>query len=69
MDRADQSSDSSIPVLKSGTTLESAAKQLAKTTFDTATVVDHTSRNIGKVSLRQISSAITAAGEEEGPKS
>jgi glycine betaine/proline transport system ATP-binding protein len=65
MDRAASQPDSSLPVLRSGTTLEAAAKQLAKTTSDAAIVVNDTGHSLGKITLRQISSAMSTANELE----
>lgn len=65
MDRAGYSQDSSLPVLKSGTMLEAAAKQLAKTTSDAAIVVDDNGHGLGRISLRQISAAMSTADEPE----
>lgn len=63
IDRAPFSVEQSLPKLKSGTTLEAAAKELAGSTQDEAIVVDARGEPFGRVSLRQITAALSSAGE------
>ena len=66
MEVAPKSAKSSLPKLKSGTTLEVAAKELTRSTFDEAIIVDGNGKSLGLVSLRQITSALSSAVEEKG---
>ena len=52
-----------LPRLKTGTTLEAAAKQLTNSSYDEAIVVGASGTPIGKVSLRRITAALSSAGE------
>ncbi|MEW6634641.1 MAG: glycine betaine/L-proline ABC transporter ATP-binding protein [Pseudomonadota bacterium] len=63
MDRAPCSEKASLPRLKSGTTLEVAAKELTNSTYDQAVVVDGSSEPLGLVSLRQITAALSSPAE------
>ena len=63
MDRASNSESKGLPKLKSGTTLEVAAKELTNTSYDAAFVTDCSGRPIGQVSLRQITAALSSAVE------
>ena len=63
MDVAPKSAKSSLPQLKSGTTLEVAAKELTSSTSDEAFIVDENGRTLGLISLRQITSALSSAVE------
>ena len=61
MDRALQTENKSLPRLKTGTTLEAAAKELTNTSYDAAVVNDDGGRPLGLVSLRQITAALSSA--------
>jgi glycine betaine/proline transport system ATP-binding protein len=63
MDGAPCSDKTSLPKLKSGTTLEAAAKELTNSTQDEAVVVDARGEPLGLVSLRQITAALSSAVE------
>lgn len=63
MDRVPQNAQQSLPKLKSGTTLETAAKQLTDTAYDEAVVVSEKDQPIGRISLRRIMAAISSAVE------
>jgi glycine betaine/proline transport system ATP-binding protein len=63
MDRAPQAKNGSLPRLKSGTTLEVAAKELTNTSYDAAVVTDGSGKPLGQVSLRQITAALSSAVE------
>ena len=52
-----------LPRLKTGTTLEAAAKELTNSSHDEAVVVDAAGTPVGKVSLRRITAALSSAGE------
>jgi glycine betaine/proline transport system ATP-binding protein len=65
MDRAQGSEEGSRPRVKSGTTLEVAAKQLTNSSYDAAVVVDSGRKPLGVVSLRQITAALSSAVETE----
>ena len=63
MDRAANCESKALPKLRSGTTLEVAAKELTKTPYDAAFVTDGSGRPLGQVSLRQITAALSSALE------
>lgn len=63
MESSSQPDNSSLPRLKSGTTLEVAARELTMTSYDTAVVVDGGNLPVGVVSLRQITAALSSDGE------
>jgi glycine betaine/proline transport system ATP-binding protein len=63
MEKPAQPGNSSLPRLKSGTTLEAAARELTNTSYDTAIVVGANDIALGVVSLRQITAAISSDGE------
>lgn len=63
MDRALRSAKALLPRLKTGTTLEIAAKALTNSTHDEAIVVSDTGQPLGLVSLRQITAALSSAIE------
>ncbi|AVH45351.1 glycine/betaine ABC transporter ATPase (plasmid) [Agrobacterium tumefaciens] len=53
----------SLPVVKSGATLEAAAKVLTNSSHDTAVVAGENGRHLGTVCLRQITSALSSTIE------
>lgn len=61
MDRAMKTNGKTLPQLKSGTTLEIAAKELTNTAYDAACIMDDNGRPLGHVSLRQITAALSSA--------
>lgn len=63
MERATKAKKAAIPTVKSGTTLEIAAKTLTHSTFDEAMVVDDKGKPLGLVSLRQITAALSSADD------
>lgn len=63
MDRAPRSEKALLPRLKTGTTLEVAAKELTNSTYDEAIVVNDTGQPLGLVSLRRITAALSSAVE------
>jgi glycine betaine/proline transport system ATP-binding protein len=63
MDRAAPCDNDPLPRLKSGTTLEVAAKELTNCPFDQAIVTDGAGNPLGKVSLRQITAALSLPAE------
>ncbi len=65
MDAVPAAGGKSLSHLKSGTTLEMAAKELTTSSFDTAAVVDGAGRALGQVSLRQITAALSSAANAE----
>ena len=60
MDIAPSSERGSLSKLKSGTTLEVAAVELANASQDTAVVVNGIGKRVGVISLRQITAALTS---------
>lgn len=50
-----------LPRLKKGTSLEIAALELTNSSFDAAIVVDDKQKPLGKITLRQITAALSAA--------
>ena len=52
-----------LPQLKAGTTLEAAAKALTHSSADEAVVTDGAGRPLGRISLRQITGALSSAAE------
>lgn len=65
IDRATSPDDLSFPEIRSGTTLEAAAKKLASTSSDTAFIVDPAGHRLGKVTLRQITAALSSSIPDE----
>ncbi|ESZ02017.1 MULTISPECIES: quaternary amine ABC transporter ATP-binding protein [unclassified Mesorhizobium] len=65
MDKPLPSESASLPKLKSGTTLELAARELSNTSYDTAVVTDEAGHFVGTVSLRQITAALSSVGEKK----
>jgi glycine betaine/proline transport system ATP-binding protein len=63
MDRAPRSENGSLPKLKSGSTLEVAAKELTNSSYDTGVVTGDGGQPLGVVSLRQITAALSSAVE------
>ncbi len=63
MEPVKQAEKATLPRLKTGTTLESAAHELTSSAYDTAVIVDADDRPLGQVSLRQITAALSATGE------
>ncbi|MCB1378837.1 MAG: glycine betaine/L-proline ABC transporter ATP-binding protein [Alphaproteobacteria bacterium] len=64
MDADAKAPDMSLPKLKPGTPLEVAALELANSSFDSAIVVDDRGQPVGKVTLRQISAAMSSPDVE-----
>ena len=64
MDPAPRSENTSLPKLKSGSTLEVAAKELTNSSYDTAVVTGNSGQPLGVVSLRQITAALSSAVEK-----
>lgn len=60
MTPATGSENGSSPRLPAGMTLEFAAKALSESTHDAAIIIDGAGRQIGKVSLRQITAALSS---------
>ncbi|AZO12041.1 ATP-binding cassette domain-containing protein [Mesorhizobium sp. M3A.F.Ca.ET.080.04.2.1] len=60
MEPAPRSDDRSLPKLKSGSTLEVAAKELTNSSHDTAVVTGDSDQPLGLVSLRQITAALSS---------
>ena len=58
--------NSSLPKLKGTMTLEAAAKELTSSSFDQALVIDENGKEIGHVTLRQISAALSSAAPQAG---
>lgn len=65
MDQAPGTDGASLPKLKSGTTLEVAAKELTNSSHDAAVVIDGGGKPLGLVSLRQITAALSSAVQTE----
>jgi len=63
MDPAPQSENGALPRLKSGTTLEVAAKEVTNTSCEAAVVTDDSGQPLGLISLRQITAALSSAVE------
>jgi glycine betaine/proline transport system ATP-binding protein len=63
MDPAPRSENGALPRLKSGTTLEVAAKEVTNTSCEAAVVTDDSGRPLGLISLRQITAALSSAVE------
>lgn len=63
MDRAPKPKSTSLLKVKSGTTLDVAAKELTSSSHDSAVVIDDNGKSIGVVSLRQITAALSSAVE------
>ena len=63
MDPTPHSEDRSLPKLKSGSTLEVAAKELTNSSYDTGVVTGDRGQPLGVVSLRQITAALSSAVE------
>lgn len=63
MDHAVPSDCGSLPRLRSDTTLEVAAKELTSSNFDQAIVTEGAGHPLGKVSLRQITAALSSPAE------
>ncbi|MDE2383814.1 MAG: glycine betaine/L-proline ABC transporter ATP-binding protein [Alphaproteobacteria bacterium] len=57
----------SLPSVKSGTTLEVAAKELTASPHDSAIVADAAGKPLGLISLRQITAALSSAVEASAP--
>jgi glycine betaine/proline transport system ATP-binding protein len=53
-----------LPKLKSGSTLEVAAKELTRSSYDAAVVTGDSGQPLGVVSLRQITAALSSAAEQ-----
>lgn len=64
MDPTSQSEAGSLPKLKSGSTLEVAAKELTNSSYDTAVVTGDSGQPLGVVSLRQIAAALSSTVEK-----
>lgn len=60
MDAAAGTEKTSLPKVTTGTTLETAARQLTGTSFDQAIVVDDAGKPLGLISLRQITAALSS---------
>ena len=60
MEPAPQSETRSLPKLKSGTTLEVAAKELTNSSYDAAFVTADSGQPLGLISLRQITAALSS---------
>ena len=56
--------NSSLPKLKGSMTLEAAAKELTSSSFDQALVMDESGKEIGYITLRQISAALSSAAPQ-----
>ncbi|WP_287378636.1 glycine betaine/L-proline ABC transporter ATP-binding protein [Mesorhizobium sp.] len=65
MDSVRQSGDRSLPTLKSGSTLDVAAKELTNSPSNEAVVVDSSGKPVGIVSLRQITAAMSSPFEKD----
>ena len=63
MDPTSRSEERSLPKLKSGSTLEVAAKELTNSSYDTAVVTGDGGQPLGLVSLRQITAALSSTVE------
>lgn len=63
MSPASGSESATLVRLKTGTTLEQAAKELSHSAADQAVVVDPAGKPLGLISLRQITSALSSAAE------
>lgn len=68
MDVAPKSAKATLPKLKSGTTLEVAAKELTNSTYDEAVIIDENGRNLGLISLRQITASLSSAIETKSER-
>jgi len=64
MDPAPRSENGSLPKLKSGSTLEVAAKALTNSSYDMGVVTGDRGQSLGLVSLRQITAALSSAVEK-----
>ena len=63
MDQASHVEMGSRPRLAAGTTLEVAAKELTNSASDAAVVVDAAGQPLGRITLRQITAALSSAAE------
>jgi glycine betaine/proline transport system ATP-binding protein len=65
MQPAPQNVDGSLPQIRSGATLETAAKALTDSAFDKAIVTDGASRPIGAITLRLVTASLSSNPEAQ----